>query len=722
VTTSEILGKLHNVKRVHPGSWTARCPAHADKTPSLSVKEEAEKTLLYCHAGCAVDEILTALGLTAADLFDHPPAADKGRQRKGRQRLGLTVDDYADAKQLPPGFLRNLGLKDTEYRGKPAVEIAYLGANQKALAQRFRVAMSGDKFRWKTGSKVAPYGLWRLAEAQERGYITTVEGESDALTLWFHGQPALGIPGVDTWRNEWPEYFDGIPKINAWIEPGAGGRKLQQRLAQSPIRDRLWFITAGDVKDPSELHCKNPGGFDRQWADLVAGAVQACQLVGPILNELVAFVRRFVILSEAQARAAALWVAHTHSFDVTLSYYTPYLNISSAEKQSGKSLLIEVLETVVARPWKTDRVTAAALVRRIDAEGPTLLFDEADANFRSDKEYAETLRGILNSGNHRSGTYSCCIGQGNSIAYKDFRTFCPKAIAGIGALPDTVADRSIPIRMKPKSGDEKTARFRRRKVESEAARLNSRLQAWGAGAVQALSAAEPELPDSLTDRQQDGAEPLLAIADMAAGEWKEWAREALKNIFANDQHRADRSIRVRLLADIRDIFEKHDVDGITSGELVRRLREIEISPWAECKDKGLSQPGLAKLLEPFDIKPNRLPREVDEDARRGYLKQQFTDAFARYPLPQTVTPSQASNDAGSGHFQGVTAVTGQNCENSNKHAGCDGVTGQNGGEGATILDERAATCANTCYPVEPGRWIHHPWDGCTTIRVRNGDL
>ena len=62
-----------------------------------------------------------------------------------------------------------------------------------------------------------------------------------------------------------------------------------------------------------------------------------------------------------------------------------------------------------------------------------------------EKEYAEALRGVLNTGHRRGGKASCCVGQGANITYKDFSTFCPKAIAGIGKLPDTVADRSIPI-------------------------------------------------------------------------------------------------------------------------------------------------------------------------------------------------------------------------------------------------------------------------------------
>src|SRR5204863_5407829 len=119
-----------------------------------------------------------------------------------------------------------------------------------------------------------------------------------------------------------------------------------------------------------------------------------------------------------------------------------------------KTRLLEVFELLVAKPWLTGRVTAACLIRKIDHVKPCLLLDESDAAFSGDQQYTEALRGILNTGFQSGGVASCCVGQGANITYKDFRTYCAKAIAGIGHLPDTVADRSIPIRLiRKKPGD-----------------------------------------------------------------------------------------------------------------------------------------------------------------------------------------------------------------------------------------------------------------------------
>jgi hypothetical protein len=185
-----------------------------------------------------------------------------------------------------------------------------------------------------------------------------------------------------------------------------------------------------------------------------------------LLERLVWFIRRYVALSEEQAVLIALWIVHTHALDAADT--TPYVNVKSAEKRSGKTRLLEVLSLLAAGSWLTGRVTAAVLVRKVAAEVPALLLDESDAALKGDREYAETLRGVLNAGFRRGGVTSLCVGQGANITYEDFAVYCPKVIAGIGKLPDTVADRSIPIELRRRRPSEKVERFRLRKVGPEA--------------------------------------------------------------------------------------------------------------------------------------------------------------------------------------------------------------------------------------------------------------
>jgi hypothetical protein len=405
---------------------------------------------------------------------------------------------------------------------------------------------------------------------------------------------------------------------------------------------------------------------------------------GAVLDAIFVFIRRFVALSKSQARVAALWVVHTYLLAVADA--TPYLDINSAEKQSGKTRLLEVLEVLVANPWLTGRVTAAVLARKIDAQQPTLLLDESDAAFGSDKQYAEALRGVLNTGHRRGGKASCCVGQGPAISYQDFSTFCPKAIAGIGRLPDTVQDRAIPMRLKRAVAGEKVERFRRREVEAEASSLRAQIEAWCKEIEAKLVDARPELPQELTDRQQDGAEPLLAIADAAGGEWPQMARQALVELCTEAQS-SDGSVGVQLLSDIRQIFDSSDLDQCASAELVNKLSEIETSPWGEWGHAGrpITKAKLASLLRPYGIAPDNI--RVDGKVLKGYEREDFSDAWKRYlrspdndsPAHNglaTATTLQANTGAGSSDFSGRytgETVAAPKCEIANKNEPCSGV-------------------------------------------------
>src|SRR5208337_716051 len=171
-----------------------------------------------------------------------------------------------------------------------------------------------------------------------------------------------------------------------------------------------------------------------------------------------------------------------------------YLQIASAEKRSGKSRLLEVLELLVNRPWLTSRTSAAALVRKLNEAHPTLLLDESDAAFSGDKEYSEALRGVLNAGHRKGGKVSLCLGKGCDIKVVDFAVFGPKVIAGIGILPDTVADRAIPVELLRKRPGETVERFRPRLVAQDAADLRDRLARWATeGRLEILRSAFPKL-------------------------------------------------------------------------------------------------------------------------------------------------------------------------------------------------------------------------------------
>lgn len=80
-----LLQHLQKVKRTGNGRWLACCPAHTDKTASLSIREtDSGSTLVHCFAGCSVHEIIGAVGLDMADLF--PPREEGKHATKGERR------------------------------------------------------------------------------------------------------------------------------------------------------------------------------------------------------------------------------------------------------------------------------------------------------------------------------------------------------------------------------------------------------------------------------------------------------------------------------------------------------------------------------------------------------------------------------------------------------------------------------------------------------------
>ena len=73
MTGEEFVSGLDKVRKTGTGKWTACCPAHDDKGPSLSIKETDDgRILIHCFAGCAANDVLGAMGLSLTDLFPEP--------------------------------------------------------------------------------------------------------------------------------------------------------------------------------------------------------------------------------------------------------------------------------------------------------------------------------------------------------------------------------------------------------------------------------------------------------------------------------------------------------------------------------------------------------------------------------------------------------------------------------------------------------------------------
>jgi hypothetical protein len=342
-----------------------------------------------------------------------------------------------------------------------------------------------------------------------------------------------------------------------------------------------------------------------------------------VLDEVRRFVSRFVAFpSEHEAVAIALWTAHTYLLDQFDT--SPILAVTSAEKRSGKSRVLEVLALLVPNPEPMTTPSEAALYVVLNERPPrTVLLDEVDAIFgpRADRRKIEGLRAILNAGNRRGTTVPRVRMDGAKHVLERFAVFGPKAVAGIGDLPDTVADRSIPIRLKRRAPDEQVEPFRARRSAADAEPLRARLES-----LSVRVPTETTVPAELHDRAADSWEPLLAIAEAAGGGWSESARRAA--IHLSGRNDGQLSIGARLLGDVRAVFGGASA-ALATADLLARLHAIEDAPWSEWGHGPLTPRGLSRLLQPFGIGPRHY-RPVGGRDQRGYWPIDFADAWRRY--------------------------------------------------------------------------------------------
>jgi len=364
---------------------------------------------------------------------------------------------------------------------------------------------------------------------------------------------------------------------------------------------------------------------------------------GELLDAIAAVIEQYVVLPSTHATTAVtLWVAHTWAF--AGAHATPYLLVTSPERRSGKSRLLEVLELLVRSPWRIASASEAAMFRKIDQDNPTLLLDEIDAIFGSATERTEPLRAMLNAGNRPGSNVARCVGEGADQQVVDFSVYCPKILAGIdsGRVPDTITDRSIAIGMKRKTTGERVDVFRHRYAKAATHGLREAAEAWGAQQAEALLETHPETPPALNDRAAEAWEPLLAISDLAGGGWPDRARAAAVALIGEDADEPGHG--ARLLAALRDIFADHEVLSTASIlEAVNDDEELPFGGWR--RGEGLDARGLSRLLKPYGVRPRSVRIDGATSTSKGYRRDQLDEAFARYLPPTRQSPAQAAQAA-----------------------------------------------------------------------------
>ena len=236
MTLNDFLGKLAYAKEAS-GQWMGRCPAHEDKTPSLSVKEGQDGAiLLKCHAGCTTEAVVAALGLELADLF--PP-----REKPEKKEIVATYD----------------------YRGLDG-EVRYQVV--RFVPKTFRQRKPDGKGDWEWSVKGVELCVYKWPELKGHPAILVCEGEKDTEAAWKIGLPATCNPmGAGKWRDEYTAQAKqtGAQRVGILPHNDAPGREHAEAVARSCHAAKLGVRIVnlpgvpehGDLSDYLATHTKD---------------------------------------------------------------------------------------------------------------------------------------------------------------------------------------------------------------------------------------------------------------------------------------------------------------------------------------------------------------------------------------------------------------------------------------------------------------------------------
>ena len=350
-----------------------------------------------------------------------------------------------------------------------------------------------------------------------------------------------------------------------------------------------------------------------------------------LLDEIHGEIIDHLDLPDGAAEAIALYVLFSHS--INAFRHNPRLLFTSPVPGCGKTTALCLLELMVPRGELVSDITPAVIFRLIEDQKPTLLIDEAEMHVNSKREF----RSIVNSGHHIQGAHVYRNEQGPDGAWipTKFSTWTPMVIAMIGEANATLKSRSIIIPLQKSSGQRILKQVGPATLE-RLGEIGKTATTWASQKKQDLASFVPSIPDFLTNRAADNWRPLIAIAECAGGEWPVVALRAAALLSAHDVAE-DTDTGVLLLVDLKDIFWHEGKEKLPSALICEALSAREDRPWKEFKaGRAITTSQLAKILRPFGIRPGGI--RVGRATLRGYHRDDFDDAFARYlPVP-SATP------------------------------------------------------------------------------------
>ena len=243
----------------------------------------------------------------------------------------------------------------------------------------------------------------------------------------------------------------------------------------------------------------------------------------------------------------------------------------SPEKGGGKTRSLEVSEHLVPRTVRVSQATTGYVLAKVSQDPPpTLFYDEIDTVYGQNARGNAEFRAILNAGHRRDATAGRGLWGPDGLTGQEYPAYCAVALAGLGGLPDTVADRAVVISMKKRKHTERVEPWRGRLHGSEAMELGVRLSSW---MEEAVFRWPEEMP--VQDRVADVWEALVMVADAAGGHWPNTARMAAVALSSSDEGKWTNG--VVLLRDLQTVCS--DRAKMSTQDILAGLCALPESRW-----------------------------------------------------------------------------------------------------------------------------------------------
>ncbi len=397
-----LLSKLPNAKR-QGKEWAARCPAHEDKRPSLSISEgEGGRALVHCHAGCAPEEITTALGLRLSDLMPDAPArpSPMPKRKPTMKTTAPTPKTYATANEAVAELERQYGPRSAlwTYRDASGEPVGVVVRWNLADGKKTIRPVSKTTTGWTIGAMPSPRPLYGLPDLLKRTgetvYVCEGEKAADAaaklgllVTTSPHGSKSASKADWTTLAGRevvilpdhdeaGAKYVGDVAGILAKLTPAATVRIVKLADAWPDLGD------GGDMADVVETG-EDADAIKAKLAGLVKTSEPNPGATGPVM----------VCLADVEPREIQwLWPGRVPMGRITLLVGRP---------GEGKSFLTCDMASRISTgtPWPDGSDCPAGSVVFISAED-----DPADTiRPRLDAHYADARKVHLLSAVRRTG-------------------------------------------------------------------------------------------------------------------------------------------------------------------------------------------------------------------------------------------------------------------------------------------------------------------------------